>query len=1375
MKKHFFFYFLFFICFNSILALGQTPESGNFYRIKNINASITEEAGLYLTQREDGHAAIVSGGTVAGQLFFIMEVTGNKYVMEHAATALYLASGGANNWNTSFIEDELSANATFTFVSAGDGNYRIQGSRGYYASDNTVSGSSVYCDKTNTNNNGLWSFEEISQTDALVYLKNGMESFLQQAVDLCNAENPAEGTSLAIAKKTLRDAIEDISTLVTDATTKEEIQDASKALKEAVAVFNASVAEYYIPQAGKCYVIKNVPASTAEEVDLYILPDEKGEISLLADQSITRIFYVTKQNDGSYTLEHAETGLCLASGGASSWLTSFSATRTSNATYSFEAGEGKYYRIKGSNGYFAPDNTTTGSTIYCDKEAANARGLWLFEEASDEDVLQAVKAGLPAFIEVAEEVLRSEEPKDGSFLSGMKTQLENAIGNAKAIAGKGIVTKGEALDALDAMKDEIVTFERTFAAYLPLEKAIENFTRLVEAATFANKEIFYQAIETAQAVYDHADDQTANIEPTIETLYANREPLWAYRALNTTITNADRMLSESRYNGYENFETAVNKAKGIMANPDGQDIRAVIEELKDAVGFYLQGRPTDQWVTIKNGALWKDDRGETVQAHGAGFLQVGDTWYMIGEDRETAKWNPDINMYSSKDFVNWKFEGKIVANGEHSFTYEDGSVGALGVNRMIERPKLLYNEKTGQYVIWCHWEAGNYGASEAAVFYSDHITGPYTLHWAGRPLGIKSRDCNVFQDSDGKAYFVSTTNENVDLGVFELSDDYLDAVAHTPILKGLRREAPAIVRIGDQYNMLSSACSGWDPNQCQYTYSSSMTAGWSGQTNLNNKYSYDTQAASILTIEGSDQTTYLYVGDRWQDPDLAESKTIMFPIGFGGTSCTFDYSVQFDLNLVTGAIRETDLSNHVPKDNWTVTDCSSYQSGNEVTHAIDGNTGTIWHTRWDSPIGTAPHHITVDMGQEYEVSGFLATPRLDNDVNGLIREFLLYISPEVEAEADTLWTAVAGGAWMPYGGEIYFPAVTARYFKLVSLSGTYTSVAELDMLQNADEYVPMAIYGNKNQSVQPGSPVVFDSSSESGQGSWAMVGPKGFTATGRSVELTKVTAEDEGVYRAFYLNAYNQISTLDYTLTMASPAEYQTVKINLGAGVEMSGIGAGEHLIEKGIHLPLSFRLEDSALTAEDIHFQVNGAPVSFKQNGNNMTYLIGSVDKDYTIDLGLKEYSVTIPQVEGLLTDRAPGVHKVAFGGTFRFTVTLLDEAGDLSDINIYINDERIEPEPLRTLSFVCEIENITAPVNIRIEDANATSNAELTDAGIRLSTVDGQLIIETDHPDQIHVYDISGKLMAAHPVTGRYALSLNPGVYIVKTTRKIQKVVMP
>ena len=301
-----------------------------------------------------------------------------------------------------------------------------------------------------------------------------------------------------------------------------------------------------------------------------------------------------------------------------------------------------------------------------------------------------------------------------------------------------------------------------------------------------------------------------------------------------------------------------------------------------------------KWSHIENGAIWIDTEGKKVQAHAAGFLRVGDRWYMIGEDR-SVRWQPDVNMYSSTDLQHWTFENKIIRNGvTHPL---------LGKGRMIERPKLLYCKKTGKFVVWCHWEAGDYSASEAAVFQCDKVNGDYEYVWSGRPLGIKSRDCNVFQDEDGQAYFISTIEENQHLGLFRLSDDYLRPVECTMLMEGMRREAPAIVRLGNTYYMLSSACTGWAPNQCMMSWSKSLTSGWSPLVPVGDNVAYETQAASILKVGNKKSPTLLYVGDRWWDKNLPDSPTIIFPIAFQGEKCFFPYHNEFDIDMKTGKWR----------------------------------------------------------------------------------------------------------------------------------------------------------------------------------------------------------------------------------------------------------------------------------------------------------------------------------------------------------------------------------------------------------------------------------------------------------------------------------------
>lgn len=543
---------------------------------------------------------------------------------------------------------------------------------------------------------------------------------------------------------------------------------------------------------------------------------------------------------------------------------------------------------------------------------------------------------------------------------------------------------------------------------------------------------------------------------------------------------------------------------------------------------------TDKWVRITNGAMWKDTDGNEVQAHGAGFLYHEGRFYMIGEDR-TGSWHPDVNMYSSDDLVNWRFENKIIANGK---THPD-----LGSTRMIERPKLMYNAKTGKFVVWCHWEASNYGASEAGVFYSDKINGDYVFYSGNRPLGIKSRDCNVFVDDDGTAYFISTTSENTNLGLFRLSDDYLEPVEHTVLFEGKRREAPAIVKHNGKYYMLSSACSGWDPNPCQLSTSENIMTGWTSLKNIGNPIAFDTQAASIIKIKGTKATTYLYVGDRWMDSDLPESKTVIFPITFTENNCNFVYEPEFEINFHTGEWRRVDNSDMaLPKDNWSVVDCSSEELVKEnspASNVFDNDITTIWHTRYSSESGSAPHRLTIDMGVTSPISGFLITPRSDSgSTNGLIREFAFQISMDGK-----IWDTVSAGSWLPYWSKVNFASVSARYFRIIALNGDYASIAEIDLYTKSEPYQIREI--TPKYRIGKGTPYVEGTSIDVSSGSklilapesdcygcWAIEYPDGHIVSQQKINVNPVTSEHSGVYNVFFLDMYNNTHKLSYTVNV---------------------------------------------------------------------------------------------------------------------------------------------------------------------------------------------------------------------------------------------------
>lgn len=93
---------------------------------------------------------------------------------------------------------------------------------------------------------------------------------------------------------------------------------------------------------------------------------------------------------------------------------------------------------------------------------------------------------------------------------------------------------------------------------------------------------------------------------------------------------------------------------------------------------------------------------------------------------------------------------------------------------VLERPKVIYNSKTNQYVMWMHIDDGNYTKASVGVAVSKSPTGPFTYLYSMQPHGSDSRDMTLFKDDDGKAYLIYSARENTDFHVGPLTEDYLD-------------------------------------------------------------------------------------------------------------------------------------------------------------------------------------------------------------------------------------------------------------------------------------------------------------------------------------------------------------------------------------------------------------------------------------------------------------------------------------------------------------------------------------------------------------------------------------------------------------------------
>lgn len=151
-------------------------------------------------------------------------------------------------------------------------------------------------------------------------------------------------------------------------------------------------------------------------------------------------------------------------------------------------------------------------------------------------------------------------------------------------------------------------------------------------------------------------------------------------------------------------------------------------------------------VPTKLTKLIKPNTHAHVQAHGAGVIEVDGTYYLIGEDKTNGTYFQHVNCYSSKDLVQWNYVGPLLTVT---------SSGDLGPERIVERPKVIYNSSTKKYVLYMHIDSSSYGEAKVGVATGDSVCGTYKYLGSWQPLGYQSRDIGLFQDDDGSAYLLT--------------------------------------------------------------------------------------------------------------------------------------------------------------------------------------------------------------------------------------------------------------------------------------------------------------------------------------------------------------------------------------------------------------------------------------------------------------------------------------------------------------------------------------------------------------------------------------------------------------------------------------------
>ena len=274
--------------------------------------------------------------------------------------------------------------------------------------------------------------------------------------------------------------------------------------------------------------------------------------------------------------------------------------------------------------------------------------------------------------------------------------------------------------------------------------------------------------------------------------------------------------------------------------------------------------------SIRPGKKWLDTGGRPIQAHGfqVFYNESEKLWYWYGENKEDTKkggtvWTKGIRWYTSRDLYNWEDRGLLIPPS-------DDLNDPLHPTYCIDRPHIIFCEKTGRYVCWIKVMAGEI-SQFMTVLTADRFDGPYT--YANRiykPLKMDSGDFALHVDSDTKKAYIWFERPHFQLICATLTEDYTAvteeySIHYDGLLPPLTREAPTYFERGGKKYLFTSGTSGYFPNKSDVCVFDEYHGEYRslGDPHVGDKSStsFSSQITCVIRLPGTEQ--YIALADRW--------------------------------------------------------------------------------------------------------------------------------------------------------------------------------------------------------------------------------------------------------------------------------------------------------------------------------------------------------------------------------------------------------------------------------------------------------------------------------------------------------------------------------
>lgn len=292
------------------------------------------------------------------------------------------------------------------------------------------------------------------------------------------------------------------------------------------------------------------------------------------------------------------------------------------------------------------------------------------------------------------------------------------------------------------------------------------------------------------------------------------------------------------------------------------------------------------------GTPWLDQSGKPINSHGGGVIFSEGVYYWYGEHKlpgksEAQSADGGVHCYSSTNLIAWKDEGLVLS------VNHDDPAADLAYGCILERPKVLFNERTKTFVMFFKFypRGTGYDTGFVGVATASAPAGPFHFQHkflgAGSPKG--SGDFTMFRDADGVVYHLAVRKPDKAFCIGRLRDDYLFPAGGYQVVPGVpaHTEAPAIMRRAGKYYLLGSGSSSWKPNAARALVADAITGpyrslenpaqGVNPQTGLGPDQTFGGQISFVIPVVGT-RDAFIAMLDIWNPERAIDGMYVWLPV-----------------------------------------------------------------------------------------------------------------------------------------------------------------------------------------------------------------------------------------------------------------------------------------------------------------------------------------------------------------------------------------------------------------------------------------------------------------------------------------------------------------